>query len=89
MSKCHIGFQLKKPFSEMPTEQRGGELSSVGYMYAPALYLKMFYSGLFMLEEAFGRKSTIYFPQMSYREDFAFFKPPYLSEPSEKMDSLQ
>lgn len=51
--------------------------------------LEMFYSELFMLKKAFRGKSTIFFPQMSYREDFAFFKPPYLSEPNKKMDSLQ
>lgn len=51
--------------------------------------LEMFYSELFMLKKAFRGKSTIFFPQMSYREDFAFFKPPYPSEPNKKMDSLQ
>lgn len=32
-------------FGEMLTEQRGGELSSAEYMYAPKLYLKCFTLG--------------------------------------------
>ena len=66
----------------------GGAVFSWIYTCSQAV-LEMFYSELFMLKKAFRGKSTIFFPQMSYHEDFAFFKPPYLSEPNKKMDSLQ